>query len=56
MTWQFLNALELFSPEKKNKKGSQSCQFATYRRKALLEFLTSQTGEMAFTIFKVIIR
>ena len=38
-----------------NKKESQSCQFATYRRNALLEFLTSQTRDMAFAIFKVII-
>ena len=27
-----------------------------YRRNALFEFLTSQTGQMAFPIFKVIIR
>ena len=46
MTWQFLNALELFSPYKSklsnfrfclififNKKQSQSCEFATYWRK-----------------------
>ena len=38
------------------KKEPQSCQFATYRRNALFEFLTSQTGQMAFLIFKVIIR
>ena len=69
MTWQFLNTLELFSPSKSklssfcfrlififNKKEPQSCQFATYWRKALFEFLTSQTGEMAFIIFNVIIR
>ena len=29
------------------KKEPQSCQFATYRRNALFEFLTSQTGQMA---------
>ena len=39
-----------------NKKERQSYQFATYQRKALFEFLTSQTGEMAFTVFNVIIR
>ena len=39
-----------------NKKEPQSCQFATYRRNALFEFLTSQTGQMAFLIFKVIMR
>ena len=39
-----------------NKKEPQSCQFATYRRNALFEFLTSQTGKMAFPIFKVIMR
>ena len=57
MTWQFLNVLELFSPEKRklsnfhfrsififNKKEPQSCQFATYWQKAVFEFLTSQTG------------
>ena len=37
-------------------KDPQSCQFATYQRNALFEFLTSQTGQMDFTIFKVIIR
>ena len=63
------NILELFSPYKRktsnfrfrsififNKKEFQSCQFATYRRNALFEFLTSQTGQMAFTVFKVIVR
>ena len=40
----------------KKKKQPQSCQFATYWQNALFEFLTSQTGEMAFPIFKVIIR
>ena len=35
-------------------KRAQSCQFATYRRNDLFEFLTSQTGQMAFPIFKVI--
>ena len=39
-----------------NKKEPQSGQFATYRRNALFEFLTSQTGQMAFPIFKVIMR
>ena len=39
-----------------NKKEPQSCQFATYRRKALFDFLTSQTGQMAFQIFKVAMR
>ena len=34
----------------------QSCQFATYWWKGLFEFLTTQTGEMAFIIFSVIIR
>ena len=38
-----------------NKNELQSCQFATYWRKVLFEFLTSQAGEMAFIIFKVII-
>ena len=33
----------------------QSCQFATYRQNALFEFLKSQTGQMAFPIFKVIV-
>ena len=69
MNWQFLNALELFSPSWSklynfrfrlififNKKEPQSCQFANYRRKALFEFLTSETSEMAFKIFNVIIR
>ena len=68
MTWQFLNVLELSSPYKSklsnfrfclififNKKNLQGCEFATYWRKALFEFLTSQTGEMAFIIFNVII-
>ena len=31
-------------------------QFATYRRNALFEVLASQTGQMAFPIFKVIMR
>ena len=69
MTKQFLNVLELFSPSKRklsnfrfhsiyifNKKEPQSCQFGTYWRKALFEFLMSQTGKLAFTIFKVIIK
>ena len=69
MTWQFLNTLESFSSEKNelfnfrfclififNKKEPQSRQFASYWRKALFEFLTSQTDKMAFTIFKVIVR
>ena len=34
----------------------QSYQFATYWWKALSEFLTSQTGEIVFIIFNVIIR
>ena len=38
------------------KKEPQSCQFATYRQNALFEFLTSQTGQMTFPSFKVIIR
>ena len=66
MTEQFLNVSELFSPQKRkpfnfrfrsffifNKKEPQSCQFATYQRNALFEFLASQTGEMAFTILKL---
>ena len=61
--------LELFSPSKIklsnfrfgsififNKKEPQSCQFATHRRNAPFEFLASQTGQMAFIFFKVIIR
>ena len=65
MTWQFLNTLESFSSEKTNfstfvflfnKKEPQSRQFASYWRKALFEFLTSQTDKMAFMIFKVIVR
>ena len=69
MTWQFLNALDIFSSYKSNlsnfcfqsificnKKEPQSCQFVTYWRKALSEFLTSQIGEMTFIIFNVIIR
>ena len=39
-----------------NKKEPQNCQFATYRRNALFDFLTSQTGQMAFPTFKVITR
>ena len=39
-----------------NKKEPQSCQFATYRRNALYEFLTSQTGQKAFQISKVIMK
>ena len=39
-----------------NKKEPRSCQFATYRRNALFEFLTSQPGQVAFPISKVIIR
>ena len=39
-----------------NKKEPQWCQFATYQRNALFEFLTPQTGQMAFPIFKVIMR
>ena len=39
-----------------NKNESQSCQFVIYQRNALFEFLTSQTEEMAFPIFKGIIR
>ena len=35
-------------------KKPQSCQFATYQRNVLLEFLTSQTGKMAFPIFQLI--
>ena len=69
MTWQFLNALKLFSPEKIKlsnfrgffnlhfqQKELQSCQFATYRWKAPFEFLTSQTGGMTFTTLNDIIR
>ena len=69
MTWQFLNVLELFSLQKSklsnfrfrsififNKKEPQSCKFGTYWQKALLEFLTSQTSQMAFTVLKVMIR
>ena len=39
-----------------NKKEAQSCLFATYRRNALFVFLTSETGEIAFPIFKVIMK
>ena len=39
-----------------NKREPQSCQFATYQRNALFEFLMSQTGKMAFPNFKVITR
>ena len=39
-----------------NKKVAQSCPFATYRRNALFVSLTSQTGEIAFPIFKVIMK
>ena len=39
-----------------NKKEPQSFQFATYRRNALFEFLTSQIGQMAFPVSKVIMR
>ena len=45
----------LFST-KKSQEPKKSCQFATLRQNALFEFLTSQTGQKAFTIFKVIIR
>ena len=38
------------------KKEPQTCQFATYRRNALFEFLTPQTRQMDFPIFKVIVR
>ena len=50
-TAQFLLSFNLFSKEE-----PQSCQFVTYRRNALFEFLTSQTGQMTFPIFKVIMR
>ena len=69
MIWWFLNVLEYFLLKKENypifrfcsififnKKEPQSCQFATYRRNALFEFLTSQTGQMAFPILKFIMR
>ena len=61
--------LELFFPSKRelshfrfcsififNKKEPQSCQFSTYLQNALFEFLMSQTGQMAFPTFKVIMR
>ena len=51
-TIQFPLLFNLYFQQKK----PQSCQFATYRRNALFEFLTSQTGEMAFPIFKVSMR
>ena len=51
-TIQFPLSFNLYFQQKE----PQSCQFATYRRNALFEFLTSQTGQMTFTIFKVIIR
>ena len=38
-----------------SKKDPESCQFVTDCRKALFEFLTLQTGEMAFIIFNGII-
>ena len=38
------------------KMSSKSCQFGTYQRKVLFEFLTSQTGQVAFIIFKIITR
>ena len=50
-TIQFLLLFNLYIQQKKE---TQSCQFASYRRNAL--FLTSETGQMTFTIFKVIIR
>ena len=69
MTWQFINVLELYSSYKRklsnfrfrsififNKKEAQSCQFGSYWWKAQFEVLTSQTGQMAFTVFKFIIR
>ena len=67
MTQQFLNVLQLFSLWKRklsnfrfcsifiiNKKEPESCQFATYRRNALFELLTSQKGKIDFPVFKVI--
>ena len=39
-----------------NEKESRTCQFAAYRQNALFEVLTSQTGQMAFPIFKVMMR
>ena len=51
-TIQFPLSFSLYFQQKE----PQICQFATYRRNALFEFLTSQTGQMAFPIFKVIMR
>ena len=39
-----------------NKKEPHSGQFATCQQNAVFEFLMSQTGQMAFPIFKVIKR
>ena len=60
---------QLFSPLKRklsnfcfcsififNKQEPQSCQFSTYSQNTQFEFLTPQTGQMAFPIFKVVIR
>ena len=52
-TIQFSLSFNLYFQQKKE---PQSCQFATYWQNALFEFLTSQTGQMAFPIFKVIMR
>ena len=51
-TFQFPLSFNLYFQQKE----PQSCQFATYRRNALFEFLMSQTGQMAFPIFEVIMR
>ena len=52
-TSQFPLSFNLYFQQKKE---PQSCQFAIHRRKTLFEFLTSQTGQMAYVIFNVIIR
>ena len=52
-TRQFPLSLNLYFQQKRAPK---SCQFVTYRRNALFEFLTSQTGQMTFPVFKVIMR
>ena len=51
-TIQFAFSFNLYFQQ----KDRQSCQLAAYWWKALFEFLTSQTGKMAFIIFNVIIR
>ena len=47
---QFPLSFNLYFQQKK----TQSCQFDTYRRNSLFEFLTSQAGQIAFPVFKVV--